>query len=428
MATNPQLNLERNQKFAGFQSGGGAPANPNYQPGVPVGWDMLTDPTDKPHPTGGPNPDVLPMPHTGTMGGLNPETAGITGGAGLTAGGMPPPPDPRTAGGAAANTNAQATGVPDGWTHLTDPTNQQRGIGTTDLSAGNQNPSDVLLAGSGQPGVGLPPTGQPAVAVAGTGTTDGTPTEGQPGYRRHDADPHTGQLDPTIDPASQREGWTNPFTPSDAPQNAPQWDGFSMSELEKDPGYQFRLAEGEKAIKRQAAARGMLNSGATLKALERYRGQLASEEFQRARQRKLEDYGVRMGEFQYGQKRAIDNYQMALNDYNLGIAEEDRARQHSLQEYMLEAADSDDYFNRLMQLSGQGGGSTNNLIQVGMGLINGQANAIGQGANAQAAGIMGAANAGVMGQMAGNQVGQTGFQNILAGVGALGSIFQWVYG
>ena len=46
-----------------------------------------------------------------------------------------------------------------------------------------------------------------------------------------------------------------------------------------DPGYQFRLDEGEKAIGRGAAARGMNRSGATLKALTRFGQDYASNEF-----------------------------------------------------------------------------------------------------------------------------------------------------
>src|SRR4030067_1436713 len=44
---------------------------------------------------------------------------------------------------------------------------------------------------------------------------------------------------------------------------------FSLADFLKDPGYEFRLAEGEKAINRAAAARGMWDSGATGKALTR---------------------------------------------------------------------------------------------------------------------------------------------------------------
>lgn len=49
--------------------------------------------------------------------------------------------------------------------------------------------------------------------------------------------------------------------------------------LMMDPGYQFRLGEGLKALDRQAAARGGLISGAALRASQRYGQEFASNEF-----------------------------------------------------------------------------------------------------------------------------------------------------
>lgn len=46
-----------------------------------------------------------------------------------------------------------------------------------------------------------------------------------------------------------------------------------------DPGYEFRLAEGEKGINRAAAARGGFNSGGALKDLSRFNSNLASQEY-----------------------------------------------------------------------------------------------------------------------------------------------------
>lgn len=57
---------------------------------------------------------------------------------------------------------------------------------------------------------------------------------------------------------------------------------FSLQDFEKDPGYEFRLAEGEKGINRAAAARGGYDSGSTLKALLRYGSDYASGEFSNA--------------------------------------------------------------------------------------------------------------------------------------------------
>jgi hypothetical protein len=43
-----------------------------------------------------------------------------------------------------------------------------------------------------------------------------------------------------------------------------------MNNWQQDPGYQFRMQEGQKALEAAAAARGLNNSGSTLKALTRY--------------------------------------------------------------------------------------------------------------------------------------------------------------
>jgi len=57
---------------------------------------------------------------------------------------------------------------------------------------------------------------------------------------------------------------------------------FAMSDYEADPGYAFRLAEGNKALERSAAARGMVLSGQMFKGLQRYGQDMASQEYQNA--------------------------------------------------------------------------------------------------------------------------------------------------
>jgi hypothetical protein len=53
-------------------------------------------------------------------------------------------------------------------------------------------------------------------------------------------------------------------------------------QFEADPGYAFRLSEGQKALERQAAARGGLISGSALKAAGRFGQEMGSQEFQNA--------------------------------------------------------------------------------------------------------------------------------------------------
>lgn len=57
---------------------------------------------------------------------------------------------------------------------------------------------------------------------------------------------------------------------------------FGMSDFEQDPGYAFRQSEGMKALERSAAARGNLLSGSTLKGVQRFGQDLASQEYQNA--------------------------------------------------------------------------------------------------------------------------------------------------
>jgi hypothetical protein len=57
---------------------------------------------------------------------------------------------------------------------------------------------------------------------------------------------------------------------------------FGMDQFQQDPGYNFRLSEGMKALDRTAAARGGLLSGATLKGAQRYGQDLGSQEYMNA--------------------------------------------------------------------------------------------------------------------------------------------------
>lgn len=72
----------------------------------------------------------------------------------------------------------------------------------------------------------------------------------------------------------QRAGGT--YTPpTDANGVAAPYGGFETS-----PGYQFRRDEGLKAVERGAAARGLLRSGAAVKATERFADNTASAEYE----------------------------------------------------------------------------------------------------------------------------------------------------
>jgi len=74
---------------------------------------------------------------------------------------------------------------------------------------------------------------------------------------------------------------------------------FGMAEFQADPGYNFRMAEGMKALERSAAARGLLQSGGTLKGIQQYGQNLASSEYENAFSRYLSQREARMDPYRY---------------------------------------------------------------------------------------------------------------------------------
>jgi hypothetical protein len=68
---------------------------------------------------------------------------------------------------------------------------------------------------------------------------------------------------------------------------------FTMADFNKDPGYQFRMDQGSQALQRSAAARGGLMNGGTLKALDRYGQDYASNEYSNAYSRFNNDQTTR---------------------------------------------------------------------------------------------------------------------------------------
>ena len=71
--------------------------------------------------------------------------------------------------------------------------------------------------------------------------------------------------------------------------------GFGEKDLQMDPGYGFRLREGEKALERMQSARGNLLSGGAIKAGQRYSQDLASSEYMNAFNRAQAQLGTRLG-------------------------------------------------------------------------------------------------------------------------------------
>ena len=71
-----------------------------------------------------------------------------------------------------------------------------------------------------------------------------------------------------------------------------------MDQFQQDPGYAFRQAEGMKALERSAAARGNLLSGSTMKGIQRFGQDLASQEYQNAFNRYQVERAARLNPLQ----------------------------------------------------------------------------------------------------------------------------------
>lgn len=118
---------------------------------------------------------------------------------------------------------------------------------------------------------------------------------------------------------------------------------YTGQDIYSDPSYQFRLQQGQNAIQSSAAAQGGLLSGATLKALQNY-----------------------------GQESASQEYSNAYNRFN---------------------ADQTNRYNRLSNLVGIGQNAAAQVGNAGAQTSQAIANNTMQGANALAAGQIGSANA-----------------------------------
>jgi hypothetical protein len=71
--------------------------------------------------------------------------------------------------------------------------------------------------------------------------------------------------------------------------------GYRPEDMQMDPGYAFRLSEGQKALERSAAARGGLLSGSMLKGAQRFGQELGSQEYMNAFNRAQAQLSNRLG-------------------------------------------------------------------------------------------------------------------------------------
>jgi hypothetical protein len=193
-------------------------------------------------------------------------------------------------------------------------------------------------------------------------------------------------------------------------QSGEQQPGYAMPDFnfEQYPGYQFRLQEGTNAIQNTAASRGSLLSGATLKAIQRYASNLASQEYQQAFDR-----------YNTNRTAGMNLYQTNLGQYNLNRGFGAGQQQ---QQYENQNQQAGQLYNRWNNLANTGYNASGTLANMAIGQGQTLAGLRMNQANITAGGKQARANtlANVFSQagMAGNQ---SGAYNSLSNTGNYGN-------
>jgi hypothetical protein len=191
-----------------------------------------------------------------------------------------------------------------------------------------------------------------------------------------------------------------------AAMQAPNLQGFiDPAKFQVDPGYQFRLSEGLKAVNAASAARGKLRSGDAAMALQARGEGLANQGYGDWYNRQLQAFDRTNSQFQYGQGRA-DN--VFADDRAYGTARWEDQRNYGDRRFDAERNYQTDRFdtgnNNLFKLTDIGRMSAGSVGNAGTTLANQQQNIYGDqaastGARAQARST---ANQQLYGQIAGN--------------------------
>ena len=117
-------------------------------------------------------------------------------------------------------------------------------------------------------------------------------------------------------PLNQQYGGAMPTVPTAAPlpeiPQAPAFQAPTWQSVYEDPGYKFAIQQGTEAAQNAQAAKGMLHSGATLKALSGLGQQTATQFYNDAYNRGLGTYNVNY------QTQYRDPYTARVNQWQLG--------------------------------------------------------------------------------------------------------------
>jgi hypothetical protein len=233
---------------------------------------------------------------------------------------------------------------------------------------------------------------------------------GQSSLRNDVAYNNPGFQDALINP--QFTGQYN--NPGDFTQQYQNPDFVAPTNVEQDPGYQFRLNQGLQALQRSQAATG-ITGGAAATAINDYAQGQASQEYGNAYQRALQTYGAntqnRQNTFnaalqgyaqnQQGRQQAYQdelagynaNQGNFLNTFNTQLAKYNANTGNALNQYNAAAQNQANSFNRLAALAGIGQTGVQQLGSAGQNAAANIGNLYGQLGNAQSAGAIAGGNA-----------------------------------
>jgi hypothetical protein len=161
---------------------------------------------------------------------------------------------------------------------------------------------------------------------------------------------------------------------------------FTMADYQEDPGYQFRLDQGNTGINNSAAAAGGLLSGATLKAIDKYNSNMASQEYGNAVNRFAANQALTQNannananQYYQGQQQGLNALNTNQNMYLQGQQQAGNALNNAYNYFGLDRQNASNVydkaysnyntnqqnaFNKLYQMTGLGQNSATNQADI----------------------------------------------------------------
>jgi hypothetical protein len=133
------------------------------------------------------------------------------------------------------------------------------------------------------------------------------------------------------------------------------YDASAIPDFQQSPGYQFQLSEGQKAIDRSLAARGLGLSGASVKEGIRYATGLANQDYNNYFNQKQQELARRQSVYNDYQQQKLANIAqqagLTQDEFNRALALSNTAYSRGQQDFSTEQAAANNNFLRQLELS-----------------------------------------------------------------------------